>query len=626
MKYAALTALLIAATLHAQNAGPLIRTESRTVLVDAVAETKGHFAQGLTAKDFHIWEDGKEQKISGFSLESSSVSTDRPGKHYIVFVFDTSAFPRTAELAAHQQALRFLQGFATSDRYMAVVNHDYSGTRVLQNFTVDREKLKNVLSMMPARTSMLNPSQDTPSYRAMLEGLNTLAASLANVRGRKALIFFTASMPPNPDLEADVNATIAAFNKANVALYTVAPNVQSPVDSSCNGVCAPRGYPQGPYNAPTLLSGPTSVLPPFSENTGGLAFVMNDNLAASLGRVAQEQDWYYLLTYTPAVDSPEGSCHNLRVKVDRDDVDVRARKAYCTTTPSALSGIKAQKTNVESRAGAPVIAAKMRLPWFYSSPGTARVHLAMDIDPASIKFKSEKGKLHAKLTFAGAALLPDNSVAARINDAVTLQFDSQQQVDTFLKIPYHYENQFQMAPGKYRFTMAFSSDNGALGKLESPLDIPAWDGNSLGFSAPALSNTAHRAQDLTDSLDSSLLEGARPLVANNTEVIPAGDAVFHPGGTAIVYFEAYEPLLMSAKPNALPQVGVRVRVLDPNGNQKSDTGVQVLAHFMHPGNPVIPIVTSIPIAGLAPGKYTLELAALRPGGQPIIRTVDFEIR
>lgn len=631
MKYTVVSALLIAATLHAQDAGPLIRAESRTVLVDAVATTKGKFAQDLTAKDFQIWEDGREQKITGFSLENASVSAQRPGKHYIVFVFDTSGFPRNAELAAHQQALLFLQGFAAPDRYMAVVGHDYSGTHVLQNFTTDREKLKNALSMMPARTSMLNPSQDTPSYRAMLEGMNTLAASLANVRGRKAMIFFTVSMPPDPDLEADVNATIAAFNKANVAVYTVAPNVQSPVDSSCNGVCAPgigsrRPYPDAPFNAPTLLSGPTSVLPPFSENTGGLAFIMNDNLAGSLGRVAQEQDWYYLLTYTPSVESPEGSCHTLRVKSDRGDVDVRARKAYCTTTPSALSGIKSQESNVQAHDGAPAMAAEMRLPWFYTAPEIAGVHLAMDIDPASIKFKNEKGRFHAELSFAGAASLPDNSVAARVNDTVKLDFDNQQQVDAFHKVPYHYENQFAIAPGKYRFTMAFSSDSGAFGKLESPLEIDAWDGKSLGFSAPALSNTARRAQDLTDSLDPSLLEGAHPLVANNTEVIPAGDAVFHPGGTAIVYFEAYEPLLVSAKPDALPQVGVRIRVLDRNGKEKANTGVQVLAHFMHPGNPIIPIVTPVPIAGLTSGKYTLELAALRPGGQPLIRTADFEIR
>ena len=43
--------------------------------------------------------------------------------------------------------------------------------------------------------------------------------------------------------------------------------------------------------------------------------------------------------------------------------------------------------------------------------------------------------------------------------AVKLEFDSQQQVEAFLKTPYHYQNQFDIAPGQYTFRMAFSSDS-----------------------------------------------------------------------------------------------------------------------------------------------------------------------
>ena len=64
---------------RAQDAGPVIRTESREVLVDAVAvDKKGKFATDLTEKDFRVWEDGREQQINGFSLESSGVTAERP--------------------------------------------------------------------------------------------------------------------------------------------------------------------------------------------------------------------------------------------------------------------------------------------------------------------------------------------------------------------------------------------------------------------------------------------------------------------------------------------------------------------------------------------------------------------
>ena len=73
-----------------------------------------------------------------------------------------------------------------------------------------------------------------------------------------------------------------------------------------------------------------------SDGTGGISFRTTNDLAASLGKVAQEQDQYYLLSYTPTVDSAEGSCHELKVKVDRGDLEVRARKSYCTSKPADL--------------------------------------------------------------------------------------------------------------------------------------------------------------------------------------------------------------------------------------------------------------------------------------------------
>jgi hypothetical protein len=63
-----------------------------------------------------------------------------------------------------------------------------------------------------------------------------------------------------------------------------------------------------------------------ADGTSGLSLFTTNDLANNLGKVALEQDEYYLLGYTPAVDSPEESCHELRVKVDRGGLEVRARK------------------------------------------------------------------------------------------------------------------------------------------------------------------------------------------------------------------------------------------------------------------------------------------------------------
>ncbi|HEY4088170.1 MAG TPA: VWA domain-containing protein, partial [Bryobacteraceae bacterium] len=495
-----------AVRVHAQDAaaGFTIKAETRVVLVDAVAvDKKGKFIRDLDAKDFRVWEDGKEQKIAGFSLESAGVSPERPAAHYIAMFFDTSTAVQAAQVAVRQQGIRFVAGFASPDRYMAVANYNANGgLQIAQNFTNDRDRLRKALSQVPAGWSptpitpgdgamalegrargrgrgSATPPADNSISRNMLASLRSLVDSLAIIRGRKALIFFASGIPLPGELGTDLQLTIKAANKANVAIYTVGP---PPVRGGAGSIDA-SAPSNGSVLAPT--GGDQDIVRSLADGTGGLAMFTSNDLADNLGKVAQEQDQYYLLTYSPSVDSAEGSCHELRVKVDRKDLEVRARKSYCASKPAdALSG-KPPGQNLEARAAANAagnMTAKMQLPWFYSAPGIAQVDLAMDIVPSAMKFEKEKGKLQGQFDLAGVAYKPDGSIAARVSDAVKLEFDTQQQADAFLKTPYHYQNQFNIAPGQYTFRMAFSSDSSGthgFGKVEMPLTIDPWNGQAL---------------------------------------------------------------------------------------------------------------------------------------------------
>ncbi len=145
-----------AVRLHAQDAagGFTIHSETRVVLVDAVAVDKKptiHSA-GSRGEDFRVWEDGKEHEDHRqlLSIESSGVNPERPGKHYIAMLFDTSA-GQAGQMAARQEAARFVDGFASPDRYMAVTSYNPNGElHVAQNFTTDRDQLRKALSQVPA--------------------------------------------------------------------------------------------------------------------------------------------------------------------------------------------------------------------------------------------------------------------------------------------------------------------------------------------------------------------------------------------------------------------------------------------------------------------------------------------
>jgi VWFA-related protein len=647
--------------LSAQDAGPpglVLHSENRTVLVDAVAvDKKGKFARDLTEKDFRIWEDGKEQKITGFSLESSGVSQERSSKHYIAMFFDTSTAGQAGQMTVRQEGIRFVDGFASPDRYMAVINYNFDGgIRVAQNFTTDKELVKKALSLVPSSSNSTPtsaggggtgrggrggganaaPAVDAFAYRNMLASFRSLVASLAAIRGRKAVVFFSGGMALSGDLLPDLQATVEACNRANVAVYTVGPgpggNGGSGFSNAASGAVPQRGARgAGGGMAGELSTEDQNVSRTLADGTGGLAFLTTNDLANALGRVAQEQDEYYLLGYTPAVDSAEGSCHQLKVKVDRGDLEVRSRKSYCTSKPVDLLSGKPVGKDLEARAASGAqgnITAKMQLPWFYTAPNVARVNLAMDIIPTAMKFQKEKNKLHGEFAIAGVAYKPDGTVAARVSDVIRVDFDNQQQVDAFLAAPYHYENQFDLAPGQYNFRMAIgagAADTASFGKVELPLKIDAWNGQTLSVSGLALSHDAHPAADVAAGLDPSLLEGLRPLVAKGTEVVPTGTSQFRAGERGFVYFEAYEPLLAAAKPDAIPLIGVRFRVLDrATGQQKTDTGVKAAGSFERPGNPAVPIVYAMPF-DLAAGAYRLEVSVMRPTGDPVVRTADFDV-
>ena len=75
--------------------------------------------------------------------------------------------------------------------------------------------------------------------------------------------------------------------------------------------------------------------------------------------------------------------------------------------------------DLETRAGGEMkgnVAALMQAPFFYTSPDTAQVHIALEIPSAALKFEKVKGKQHAAVNILGIAYKLDESIAARFSD------------------------------------------------------------------------------------------------------------------------------------------------------------------------------------------------------------------
>jgi VWFA-related protein len=391
---------------------------------------------------------------------------------------------------------------------------------------------------------------------------------------------------------------------------------------------------QSPYNQPGQIvpkfpdsaSTNQQVLYQLADGTGGFVIVNTNDLVAGLEKIAKDQSQYYSLGYKPP-ESSEGSCHTLRVKVERAGTTVRARSGYCNVRPRDLLAGNPIETDLEARASGEMqgnVAASIQLPFFYTAVNTARVNLAMDIPTATIKFEKVKGKQHAAINVLGIAYRPDNSIAARFSDTVNLDFDEKKDVQDFQKQPFHYENQFDAASGQYNLKVVFSAGNETFGKLTVPLAIDPYSAKQLSLSALALSNQVVSVASMATGLDAALLEDRTPLVVRGVQIIPSASNHFKKTDTAAIYVEIYDPALLASAP---PKVGLEMRVTDrKSGEKKVDVGIPDTANSIRPGNPVIPLGLKLPVASLAPGSYRVELRALdEKGTSTSFHSADFEV-
>jgi VWFA-related protein len=402
---------------------------------------------------------------------------------------------------------------------------------------------------------------------------------------------------------------------------------------------APRTTTPSNFNFNSPYNQPRTIVPPFppsastnqqilaalAEGTGGFTIFNTNDLLGGLQRIGKEQSEFYILGYVPN-DTPEGSCHILKVKLNRGGTNVRSRSGYCNVrTGNTLEGKPVEK-QLESRAAAAQagsIHGGMQAPYFYTSANVARVNLAMEIPADAVHFNKEKGKYNANLNVLGIAYRADGSVGARFSDTVNLNLEKDEWKQ-FTQNPYRYENQFDASPGTYKLTVVLSAGGDAFGKFEAPLQIDSYDGKHFSLGGVALTNNAQKLGDIPTSLDAALLEDRTPLVVHGLQIMPSGTNRFKRDENVIVYSEIYEPLLTSENP---PKIGLGYRILDRASKKEvMFTGVVTADAFIQKGNPVVPVGLKVNVKDLAPGAYCLVLQAVDAAGNKAPnRTVDFDV-
>jgi len=209
-----------AAPADQQQLVPIIKKESRLVLVDAVVtDKKGAYVHDLRQADFKVFEDNKEQQVASFSSGADvAIQAANPQKHFLILFFDNSSMAPPDQIQARGAATKFVEANAGPDRMMAVV--DFGGTlRIAQNFTANADVLRaavtgvkssHIDSNAPADSSApvavaaaglssISSAEADFGARTMLLAVRSLAKNLRSVPGRKMLILFSAGFVLTPE-------------------------------------------------------------------------------------------------------------------------------------------------------------------------------------------------------------------------------------------------------------------------------------------------------------------------------------------------------------------------------------------------------------------------------------------
>jgi VWFA-related protein len=368
------------------------------------------------------------------------------------------------------------------------------------------------------------------------------------------------------------------------------------------------------------------VLATLADGTGGFTIFNTNDLAGGLDRISKEGNEFYILGYVPR-DSPEGSCHTLKVKMNTGGLNVRSRSGYCNVKPENPLAGKPVEKQLEARAAATgnagSIHGNFESPYFYTGPNVARVNLAMEIPADTLKFEKDKGKFHSTINVLGIAYKPDGTVGAKFSDTIDLDLEKDQ-LKAFQKDSYHYQNQFDAVPGDYKLTIVLSGGGDAFGKFESPLHIDPYDGKTLSLSSVAMTNNATRISDTPTGLDSALLEDHTPLIVKGLQIVPSATNHFKKTDNVIMYAEIYEPLLTGDNP---PKVAFAYHILERATNKDvMFTGAMPADDFIQKGSPVIPTGLKVNVKDLPAGSYKLLVQAVDSAKHNAPnRVVDFDV-
>jgi Ca-activated chloride channel family protein len=266
----------------------VVRVNSDLVVLNVtVTDEQGLYVHKLLRPDFKIFEDGREQRISLFSVEETPFAA--------AILLDTSGSMETRLTLARAAAIRFLEGLREED--VASIYHFGSDVEQLQDFSPGRD--------LPPLAYDLNSKGMTALNDAVLRAAKDLAQ---RPEKRRAIIVLSdgADNKSGATAEKALNAALAA----GATIYTV-----DMMDPSAQG--SEKMVAASALKNYAMKSGGRFVSKP-----GGRA------LDEAFKGILEELSNQYTLGYRPENAARDGRWRAIQLKVSRPGLNARTKNGY----------------------------------------------------------------------------------------------------------------------------------------------------------------------------------------------------------------------------------------------------------------------------------------------------------
>ncbi len=293
----------------------VIKISTRLVTVPvSVMDRNGRFIPGLEQDQFHLFEDGVEQKIAFFD------NAEQP--FTIALMLDVSDSTKEKLTQIKEAAQAFTSELKTDDRVSVIVFD--KNIQVLCDPTSDRR-------LMTMAIDRVRSGGGTSIYDA----IDLIATrQLKKIRGRKAIVLFTDGVDTTSSV-GSFESSLRVAEELDALIYSIQYNTLSdvarnqassvPPGELGNQVVTSRGEPLSiAYKRAGIY------LETLSEKTAGKLYYAAglDHLKEIFSRIAAELREQYSIGYYPSNKSEARKKRDLRIRVSVPNVALRYRRSY----------------------------------------------------------------------------------------------------------------------------------------------------------------------------------------------------------------------------------------------------------------------------------------------------------